>query len=45
MDMDVISEVENEAIKADMDAIADNIAPLVGDAEGLSLIHISPGTP
>ena len=37
MDMDVISEVENEAIKADMDAIADNIAPLVGDAEGIGI--------
>ena len=37
MDMDVISEVENEAIKADMDAIAENIAPLVGDAEGIGI--------
>ena len=41
MDMDVISEVENEAIKADMDAIADNIAPLVGDAEGIGIAVVN----
>ena len=41
MDMDVISEVENEAIKADMDAIAENIAPLVGDAEGIGIAAVS----
>ena len=44
MDMDVISEVENEAIKADMDAIADNIAPLVGDAEGIGIAVVN-GSP
>ena len=44
MDMDVISEVENEAIKADMDAIAENIAPLVGDAEGIGLAVVN-GSP
>ena len=37
MDMDVMAEVENEAIKADTDAIAENIAPLVGDAEGIAI--------
>lgn len=44
MDMDVISEVENEAIKADMDAIAENIAPLVGDAEGIGIAVVN-GSP
>ena len=44
MDMDVMAEVENEAIKADTDAIAENIAPLVGDAEGIAIAVVN-GSP
>ncbi len=44
MDMDVISEVESEAIKADMDAIAENIEPLVGDVDGVGIAVVN-GSP
>ena len=44
LDMDVINQVENEAIKADTDAIAENIAPLVGDAVGVAIAVVN-GSP
>ncbi|MEC4272148.1 universal stress protein [Adlercreutzia sp. R25] len=44
MDMEVISEVESEAIKADMDAIAENIEPLVGDVDGVGIAVVN-GSP
>ncbi|THG36783.1 universal stress protein [Adlercreutzia caecimuris] len=44
MDMNVMAEVESEAIKADTDAIAESIAPLVGDAAGVGIAVVN-GSP
>lgn len=44
LDMDAIAEVESEAVKADTDAIAENIAPLVGDAQGVEIAVVN-GSP
>lgn len=44
LDMDAIAEVESEAVKADTDAIAESIAPLVGDAKGVEIAVVN-GSP
>ena len=44
MDMNVMAEVESEAIKADIDAIAESIASLVGDAAGVGIAVVN-GSP
>lgn len=44
MDMNVMAEVESEAIKADTDAIAESIASLVGDAAGVGIAVVN-GSP
>lgn len=44
MGIDAIAEVESEAVKADTDAIAENIAPLVGDAECVEIAVVN-GSP
>ena len=41
MDMNVMAEVESEAIKADTDAIAESIASLVGDAAGVGIAVVN----
>lgn len=44
LDMDAIAEVESEAVKADTDAIAESIAPLVGDVQGVEIAVVN-GSP
>lgn len=44
LDMDAIAEVESEAVKADTDAIAADIAPLVGDTAGVEIAVVN-GSP